>query len=397
LSNEQIPARRAFLGLLASTAFAAAARSSGDSTARATAIVADILFPISGPPIRNGVVIVRGGTIAAVAAGLAIPKGAAVLRAKSVMPGIVDPHCHLGCLNEMEEPVDAITPDLRVRDGMDESDPAFERAERAGVTTACMMPGNGNAIAGQGSIYKLGRPLSLVREYAAQKLSLTAAGPQRNPTSRAGVIALIRAAFDGAKRGQAVSSVTQTNLLAGFPSALGERVRALMPVVRGERPVFIHCPNSDDVEAALSLFDAYKLNGCLLHALEGFELRDEIARRRLPVVLGPLTFDQTDRALANAGQLARAGVRVAFCSDAPLTDPAGLRLSASLAVQYGLTPDKALRALTRTPAEILGIERHVGSIQPGMDADLLLLNGDPLDLTTHVETVLCAGKTVYRR
>ena len=387
--------RRSFLGLLAASAIAAATQAR--AAAPTLAILVDTVYTLAGLPIHSGVILVRAGKITAVGTRLPVPAGAVVLRAAAVMPGIIDAHCHLGCLNEIDEPLDAVTPDLRIRDGFDTGDPAIGRAIRAGVTTACIMPGNGNAIAGQASLFRLGGTLSLLRGYAAQKLSMSAGNAQRNPTSRAGVIAIIRAAFDGARCGQAVSSVTQTDLLAGFPTRLDQRPAALMPVVRGERPVFVHAQTSDDVENALGLFDAYHLKGCLLHASEAFELKEEIAKRRIPVVLGPLDFDDTDRTLSNAGKLANAGVQVAFCSDAPLTDPASLRLSAAIAVRSGLAYEKALRALTRTPAELLGIDRQTGSLQPGLDADLLLLNGDPLALTTGVEAVISGGAVAYRR
>ena len=387
--------RRAFLGAAASAALGISTRGRADRESPALAIYAETLLTMAGPPIRNGVVLVRGGRIAAIGAGISVPSGAAILRATVVMPGLIDAHTHLGCLYERDEPLDAITPDLCIRDGFDASDPALQQAVRAGVTAACVMPGNGNAIGGQGSLYRLGASLGLLREYAAQKFSLTAANSQRNPTSRGGVIALIRAALDGARRGQAVSSVTQTDLLSGFPTRLDERARALLPVVSGERPVFVHAPASDDVENALAIFDTYRLKGCLLHASQAFEVSEEIARRHLPVVLGPLRFEDDDRTLTNAGRLAKAGIPVAFCSDAPLSDPASLRLSAALAVKYGMDRTAATRALTRTPAEILGVDKQTGSLQRGMDADLLLLSGDPLNLTSRVLAVVSGGLVAY--
>jgi len=385
--------RRSALRLAASGAAAAVA-----SGARALgmpdmefAIRAGTLYTATGPPIRNGVVLTRGRQIVAVGQGLPIPAGFRVLSAAVAMPGLVDAHSYLGCYREIDEPLDALTPDLRARDAFDPADPCVARAAFAGVTTCCIMPGNGNAMAGIGTAFRLGAHPEVLRDYAAQKLSMSAAGAQRNPTSRAGVIALIRAALDGARRRQAVSSVTQTDLLAGFPTRLGQRVAALAPILSGERPVFVHAPRADDVENALGLFDAYRLRGCLLHASEAFELRDEIARRRLPVVLGPLGFDDTDRTLANAGKLASAGIPVAFCSDAPLADPGSLRLSASLAADRGLSADEALRAITRNPADLLSLGRRVGSLAPGMDADILLLNGDPLALTSRALGTLCGG------
>ncbi len=388
--------RRAFCGLLIAGALAGAESSRAAQGGTSLAVRAEILYPVSGASIKNGVVLIRDGIIVAVGPDIPIPSGTQVVLTKAAMPGMVDAHAHYGVLYETEETADAITPDLRIRDGFDPAAPSLRAATRAGVTTFCLMPGNGNALAGQASLFHLGESALLLRDYAAQKISLTAANAQRNPTSRSGLLALVRQAFDSAKRGQAVSSVTQTNLLADFPTSLDERVRALMPLLHGERPVFIHAPTSDDVENALRLFDEYRWKGGLLHAAEGFEVADEIRRRNLPVILGPLRYSDTDRMLANAAKLAKAGVKLAFCSDAPLSSPAGLRLSAALAVKYGLSPADALRALTLSPAEMMGIGDRVGSLTVGKQADLITFSGDPLDLTSRVETVVSTGKIVFK-
>ena len=383
--------RRAFCGLIMAASALACRESRAAQGSSSLAIRAETLYPISGLPIKKGVVLVRDGKIVALGTDLAIPAGTHTLQVRTAMPGMVDPHTHLGCLNETEETTDAITPELRIRDAFDRSDPALKRAVRAGITSACIMPGNGNVLAGQGSVFHLGDDPQLLRDYAAQKISLTAFNAQRNPTSRAGALALARKAFDSAGKGQAVSSVTQTNLLADFPTALDERVHALAPILHGERPVFLHAPTADDIENAIRLCTDYHLKGCLLHAAEGFEVAQEIHDAGMPVILGPLRYSDTDRFLANARILAALGVRLAFCSDAPLSDPASLRLSAALAVKYGLKPEAALRALTLTPAELLGVADRVGSLSVGKDADLLLLSGDPLDLTSHIEGVVAGG------
>jgi|SRR5579871_1318419 len=386
--------RRAFCGLLMAGAALACREGRAAPGANTLAIRAETLYPVSGPPIHQGVVLVREGKITTVGANVAIPPGARTLEVKTALPGLVDPHSYLGCLYETEEGVDAVTPELRIRDAFDRSDPALGRAARAGITTTCIMPGNGNVLAGQGSVFRLGDAPQLLRDYAAQKVSLTAVNAQRNPTSRAGALALLRRAFDSAGKGQAVSSVSQTNLLADFPTSLDERVHALLPILQGERPVFLHAPTADDIENALRLCSDYHLKGCLLHAVEAFEVCEEIHKSGMPVILSPLHYSDNDRTLTNAAQLAKAGVRVAFCSDAPLSDPASLRLSAALAVKFGLPTADALRALTLTPAEACGIADRVGSLSVGKDADLLLLNGDPIALTSRIEGVVIGGNLI---
>jgi imidazolonepropionase-like amidohydrolase len=361
------------------------------------AIRAETLLPVATGPIKNGVILIRAGRIVAIGANLPIPPGTRVIRAKVAMPGLVDAHSYLGCYYETDEGIDAVTPDLRIRDTFDPHTPLLRQAVRAGITTVCVMPGNRNAIAGQASLYKLGTEPQMLRDYAGQKFSIStdATNPQRNPTSRAGVVELVRSALDGAAKGSAVSSTSQTRLMVGFPTTLSERNRALSAVLKGQAPAWIHAPTADDAENALQLMDAYHLQGCLLHANEAAPVADQLRARKIPVVLGPLRFTDSERVLANAGRLARAGVKIAFCTDAPLTDPASLRQSALLAVRYGLRPEAALRALTLDAAGILGVAGRTGSLEVGKDADVLLLSGDPLNLTSRVEAVVSMGKIVY--
>lgn len=398
--RETLLSRRAFCTLLGAGLTTSLSRQSA-AAAQASAVLAieaETVLPISGPPISNGVILLSGGKITAVGSRLSIPSGARRVRAKFAMPGLVDAHSYLGCYYESSEPVDSVTPDLRIADAFDSADPLLKAAIRAGVTTVCIMPGNGNALGGQAALVHLGLTPEIVRRTAGQKLSISteATNSERNPTSRAGVVALVRAALEGAQKGKAVSSTSQTSSLAGFPTNLDERVKALVPLLRRAETAYIHAPAADDIENALRLVDAFHLKGCLLHSDEGAEVSDQIRKRGIPVVLGPLDFTDTDRTLANAGRLAKAGIQIAFCTDAPLADPASLRLSAYLAVHYGMPPDAALRALTLHAAQILGIGSRVGSLESGKEADILLLDGSPLALTSQIETVIAAGQIMTK-
>jgi imidazolonepropionase-like amidohydrolase len=393
--------RRAFCSLLGAgltTALSTRYATAAHGSAPTLAIEAETVLTMSGPPITNGVILMSAGKITAVGVGLSIPSGAKRLRAKYAMPGLIDAHSYLGCYYESSEPVDSVTPDLRIADAFDPTDPLLKHAIRSGVTTVCIMPGNGNALGGQAALVHLGFTPEIVRKTAGQKFSIStdATSPERNPTSRAGVVVLVQAALEGAQKGRAVSSTVQTSALAGFPTNLDQRVQALAPLLRREEIAYLHTPTADDIENALGLIDRFHLKGCLLHADEGAEVSDQIRKRGIPVVLGPLGFTDTDRTIANAGKLAKAGVKIAFCTDAPLTDPASLRLSAHLAVHYGMTPEAALHALTLSAAQILGIDSRFGSLETGKEADILLLDGNPLALTSQVEAVVSAGQLVMK-
>ena len=366
--------------------------------AQTIVVRADKVITVTGATIKNGIVVVRDGKIAAVGTGIGVPTGAKVFRTAVVMPGLVDAHSYLGCYNETDEPIDAVTPDIRACDAFDPESPPLRKAIQAGVTTACLAPGNGNVVAGQTAVVRLGQAVQVLNGYAAQKFSISAdaAGPQRNPTSRAGVGALARTALGGARNGASASSSRQPSLLVGdFPTSLSERRRALISVCGGRIPVLVHAPTAADVEEALDLAAEFKLKPVLLHSADAWRIAGTLKTRGVPVIVGPLRFRDKDRVLSNAGKLAGAGVKVAFCTDAPLSDPGSLRMTARLAVKYGMGPELAIRALTLGGAEALGIANRTGSIEKGKDGDILLLSGDPLDLTSRIEAVICGGKVVY--
>jgi imidazolonepropionase-like amidohydrolase len=358
------------------------------------AVRADLLYTVSGPPIKNGIVLLNGGKIAAVGAGVEIPKGATSLHAAAVMPAMVDPHSYLGCYYENTEPVDAITPDFRIADGFDPTDPMIGRTVQAGITTVAIMPGNGSVLGGQAAILRLGGAADIIARTAGQKISAgaDAANAERNPTSPAGAIALLRAALLGAQNGRAVSSTGQTYTLAGYPTSLSERVEALRALLEGRSRAYFHTPTADDIENVLSVIDSFRLKAALVHAGEGYVLADRVAVHKLPVILGPLGFGDSDHRLSNAARLSAAGIRVAFCTDSPLSPPESLRMSAHIAAHYGLGRASALRAITLSGAEIIGVSSQVGSIEVGKEGDILLLSGDPLDLSSRIEGVVMRGR-----
>jgi imidazolonepropionase-like amidohydrolase len=369
-------------------------------TAQTIAINAETVLPISGPAIRNGTVLVRGGKIVAVGHDIRVPSGAAVLTARVVMPGLIDAHSYLGCFRETGETADSTTPEIRVADAFDASDDALARALRSGVTTACIMPPSSSAIGGQAALVRLGRPPAVTVSSMGVKLSVSgdATDTQRNPTSRAGLALLLQKSFAAAKAGRPVSSSAQTRLLAGAtPSSMSNRTAALRRITSGQSIAFLHAPTAADVELALELLRGLPDTRIqLVHAGDSLNLAGELRSKNIGIIVGSLKFSDTDKTLSQPGKLARAGVRVAFCTDAPQGDAASLRTTAHLAVKNGMSRERALRALTLDAASALGIADRTGSIVPGKDADLVLLDGDPLNLTSQVQAVISGGKIVYR-
>jgi hypothetical protein len=241
----------------------------------------------------------------------------------------------------------------------------------SGVTTVALAPGNGNLVGGRVGIVKLNglrydRALRQVSAGVKISLGPEALRPDREPTSRTGAMAMLR-------------------------ERLRDPKSELLP-----QPIFAHANSAGEIESALDLQSTYRLKMILVHARQSAESAERIAAAKLPVAFGPLTVSERRDVLETPGRLTRAGVTVAFVSDAPATPEEHLRVSAVFAVKYGMDREAALRALTTVPAELLGLSKECGSIAEGKAADLVVWNGDPLALTSEVELVLVDGRVTWR-
>jgi imidazolonepropionase-like amidohydrolase len=214
----------------------------------------------------------------------------------------------------------------------------------------------------------------------------------RQPTTRMGVVWLLR---------QALFNVRQAVKLG---TALSPTQRAIADALQGKMPVEVALRSAVDIETTFTVADEFGLRNLVFsECTEGYKMAAEIARRKVPAILGPFYYypndwpqysEGWDVSWNNAGLLSKAGVRIALASNDP-NGPADLRLSAMLAARHGLPPEEALRAVTAGPAEMLGIADRVGSLAKGKDADLVILSGDPLKPTTLVEKVIVSGRVVF--
>jgi imidazolonepropionase-like amidohydrolase len=178
------------------------------------------------------------------------------------------------------------------------------------------------------------------------------------------------------------------------------KMEAMLPVIAGEIPLLIHAHRADDIITGLRIADEFQLKVIIQHATEGYKIPEELVSRNIPAVVGPSLCSRAkvelkDLSLKTPRVLSQAGVKVAIITDHPVVPIQYLPLMASLAVKEGMDEQEALRAITINPAEILGIADRVGSLEPGKDADIIVLSGHPLDWRTKVELVLVNGKIVY--
>jgi len=380
------------------------------------AITGGFVVPVDTDPIDGGTVLVADGRITAVGRDLAVPDGATVVDAAGqwVLPGFVEAHGHVGVWEEAEgwagqdtnEMTDPNGARLRALDAINPADLGFVDALSGGVTTVVVKPGSGNPIGGQTVAIKCaGRTVDdmVLREPCSVKSALgenpkRVYGEQKKlPSTRQGVAAVIREAFTNA-RNYAAQRDHAAAEEKPFERDLGLEV--LVRVLDGELPWSQHCHRADDIATAMRLADEFGYRLVVNHGTEAHLIADLLAERDVPVIIGPLFTTRSkvelrNRSLRNPGLLDRAGVRIAITTDHPVVPIHFLVHQATLAVKEGLDRAAALRSITANPAEIMGLDNRVGSLRPGLDADLVLWSGDPLDVMSRAMRVFIAGREVY--
>jgi imidazolonepropionase-like amidohydrolase len=396
-------------GAALSPAGTAQARPAAAADGETVAIVNGRVLPVSGPPVEKGTVLIRGGRIAAVGAGLQVPAGARVIDAsgKTVTPGLLDSSTQVGIVEiplSAEGTADEATTDaglsaaFTVVDAFNGNSTVIPVTRVEGVTRALVTPaGTGSILLGQAAVIDFSgaqAPGSVVRAPAAMVAVLGEAGAAVAGGSRATAILRLREALQDAQdfaRNRVAFNAAQRR-----PYARGRLdLEALLPVLRGEVPLAVQANRASDLLAAMRLADEFHVRIVLVGASEGWMVAGDIARRGVPVVVKPLAnlpaFDSLGATLENAGRLVRAGVTVALATF-ETHNSRNLRQEAGSAVAYGLDHDAALRAVTLAPAQVWGIDAGYGSLEPGKDADVVVWSGDPFELSTTPEHVFIRGK-----
>lgn len=382
------------------------------------AIVGGYVVPVGAAPIEGGTVLIEDGRITHVGteADVEVPEDAELVDASGswVLPGFIDAHAHLGVhedgegwagndTNEMTDPNGAR---FRAVDGIDPYEPGFDDALAGGVTSVVIKPGSGNPIGGQTIGVKTWGRSILDMTFAEQVSVKSALGenPKRvygekkvTPSTRLGVAAILREAFTKARNYQAKRDHT---LAEGKPFETDLTNETLAKVLDGELYWDQHVHRADDMVTAIRLADEFGYKLVINHGTEGHLIADLLAERDVPVILGPLFTTKSkvelrNRSLRSAGILARAGVKISITTDHPVVPINFLVYQAALAVKDGLDPETALKALTLHPAQMLGLDDRIGTLTPGLDADVVLWSGDPLDVMNRAMRVFVRGQEVY--
>lgn len=367
------------------------------AAAETIAIINARVLPVSEPAIEHGTILIQNGKISAVGdrEAVLLPDDADVIDAsgKTIIPGIVDTHSHIGGVSGADSS-HPIQPGTRVADSVDVLDSDFRRALAGGITTVNLLPGSSHLISGQTLYVKLrdGRQIediAYLRPDGTMDGGLKVAngtnsmGPAPFPGTRSKSASLLRSEFIAAR------TYSKDDKSGGEIPEKKLGLDALADALRGERIVHFHSNRYDDILTALRLRDEFGLKVVLHHTAEAHLIIPELAASGAPVSL--ILLDSPGGKLEaiyakhdNAPLLEAAGVEVAFHSDDNVTDSRLLLRMAAFGVRAGMTRSGALRALTFSPARMLGLDDRIGSIEPGKDADLVILSGDPFSVRTRV-------------
>ncbi len=368
------------------------------------------LITISNGVITNGAMVVQNGKIAAVGAAetTALPADAVVIdvTGKTIMPGLVDTHSHLGRVDGGDRSA-TLHPDVRALDAIDVKDTSLKKALAGGITTLNIMPGSGYLMSGQTAYLKLRNGQKIedllycndpLTEICGGMKMANGTNPLGDPPfsgTRAKSAALVRQLFIKAQEYKAKIVAAH-----GDPQKMPERdlqMEALVEVLDGKRIVHHHTHRHDDILTVLRLQKEFGFRVVLHHVSEGWKVAEEIAAVKIPCSIiyidSPGGKLEAVNLLPQTGAvLEKAGVDVAFHTDDGITDSRLFFRSAAFAVRYGMSREKALEGLTLAGARMLDLQDRIGSLTPGKDADFIILSGDPLSVYTVVEQTWVEGQ-----
>jgi len=339
-----------------------------------------------------------------------------------LFPGFIDAHTHIGLIedslgfegDDINETGDPITPHLRGLDAINPLERSFSEARLGGVTAVMAGPGSANPIGGQFCALKTaGRRIDnmLLLEPSAMKFALgenpksVYHGKSQSPETRMATAAMIRENLKKAvKYAEAMDKahaepVDEEDDIPDEPE-YDAKNDALMPVVKGELAAHFHAHRADDIFTAIRIAKEYNLKYSVVHCTEGHLIADELADEDgFSAIVGPVMGDRSKPELSHKEYITPKalddkGILCAITTDHPETPLFHLPLCAMMAVKHGLDFERAMRMITINPAKIMGLDSRIGSIKQGKDADLVLYDKCPLDMTAKIEKVYINGKEI---
>jgi imidazolonepropionase-like amidohydrolase len=381
------------------------------SPAQTIAITGGKLYPVSGPPIENGTVVITNGKITAVGAGVPIPAGAQRVDAsgKWVTPGLFDAATILGAQevgfsggyqDNGAKGEKGVAASFKVWESINPANTFIALTRRDGITTVGVVPT-------QGYVQGQAAAIDLLEGTVAQllvKAPVAMVGDFANPQSaeagaRGELYEKWRELLRDAKAYALRKTQYEANQSRAFAASKGN-LEALQPVVNGTMRLWLLADRASDIEAALALAREFTLRIVIVGGAEAWMVADKLAAANVPVMAGamnniPTSFSTLGQRQENAGLLRAAGVTVALVGNGPGDEDSynvrNIRQEAGNAVAYGMKWDDALRAVTLAPAEVLGVADKVGSLRVGRSANVVVWSGDPFEFGTRAEHVFVRG------
>jgi len=386
------------------------------------AITGAKIYTLAGPPIANGTVVIKDGKIAAVGAKVSVPSGAQVINARGleVYPGLFNAVSQVGLvevgqgepgtvdLNELGD----FNPQIAAATAVHPASEHIPVVRAAGITHTVSVPGGG-VISGQGSLIHLSGWVideMLGKKSAALVLNWPTLAPGGGGFGGGGGGFAARRPFSELKqqyeqrvteienwleRARHYAQAAEKGSKENFTR--DEKLEALVPVVKGEVPVLVIANDDRDIKNAVEFCEKQKLRMILGRGREAWKVKDLLKQKNIPVILGrthalPAGEDEPyDKPYSAPGELAAAGVKIAFATF-DIEFVRRLPSEAGQAVGYGLSHEDALKAVTINPAQMFGVDKELGTIEQGKIANLIVTNGDPLELQTDVRYLFIKGQ-----
>jgi len=364
-----------------------------------------VYLPGDKPPLDDGTVVIDHGKIVSIGKDVTPPAGARIIDAhgKIVTPGFIDASTGVGVVDvDLESSANDLdvrghlTPALRMVDGYNPRSTIIPITRAGGITSVIVVPGGG-VLSGQSTLADLAgddESDAIVRPVLAQNALLDESEAEQSAGTRGGMWLMLREALDDARFYGAHRAQYDSN--GARPLSLRRSgLEALQPVLKGEQVLVVQTHRASDIETALRLADEAKIKIVLSGASEAWMLADELARRKVPVIVDPLEdlpsrFDRLHSRSDNAAILSRAGVPVIIASYAAHQSRL-LWQHAGNAVRTGMDHDAAIRAITETPAAAFGLKGY-GRLEAGAVANVVVWSGDPLQIGSRPEHILVHGR-----
>lgn len=375
------------------------------------------IIPIVGSPIEQGILLVQNGKITAVGDARNVRLSSDVqqidVQGKVIMPGIIDSHSHIG-EGSGADGSSPIQPEVRLLDSLNPRAKSIQRAQAGGLTTVNVMPGSGHLNSGQTLYIKLRDNALKVDDLLIFDQSGTYAGgikfangtnPIRSgggsfPGTSAKSAALVREQFIKAQEYKSKIEKAGNDASKLPPRDLA--MEALVEVLNGKRTVHFHTHRHNDILTVIRLQKEFGFKAVLQHVSEAWKVSQEIADSKIPASIIMIEapggkLETMDVSMTNGAALEKTGTLVGFHTDDGITDSRWFLRSAALAVRFGMSREKALYGMTMANAIMLGLDKRIGSLEAGKDADFVILSGDPLSVYTHVLETWVEGKKVFDR